>query len=82
MADPNQGIPMKNFTLLIGVAALSGCGVTSTNTKTLVIAPSDKPVTVTAYSETHCYKYPFLRCTSHQKLEGSNGQVDSDFPKD
>ena len=73
---------MKNFTLLIAAIALSGCGPTSTNTKTLVIAPSGKPVTVTAYSETYCHKYPLMHCTEYLKLEGSNGQVDSDFPKD
>jgi hypothetical protein len=74
---------MKTAAVLTTLAliALSGC-VTVTNEKTLVIPPSDKPVSVTATSVTTCYKNPWLHCSSHQKLEASNGQVVSDFPED
>jgi predicted small lipoprotein YifL len=61
------------------LATLTGC-VEVSNQKSLIIPPSDKPVTVTANALTQCYKYPWLHCHSYQKLEASNGQIASDFP--
>lgn len=72
-------IPTTAPILLITLFVLTSC-VSSTNQKSLVIPPSDKPVTVTSTAEYRCYKYPWLHCYSHQKLEASNGQIVEDTP--
>ena len=64
----------------VHLLVLQGC-VHSVHQKSIVIPASDKPVKVTATAEYECYKYPWLHCSSHQKLEASNGQVVDDGPE-